>query len=192
LATEGTHDSFIFNQGTDSGKRRSCGVVYGWRIRSVFRTSKVTWTEVSVTQSFGTKSGDSIPVAKRRFREVIMRKSKADLVAVCFLFLLQALEAHSMQERAQTKPGTDYPIQVHISGIHIRTHCGSIVKSCDDVLYADATLNGKKVDLMGEVVPISLSDYVARLAKKAPVTGLQEIGQKMRCFSTTTLIGDAR
>jgi hypothetical protein len=46
------------------------------------------------------------------------------------------------------------------------------------VLYADATLNEKKVDLMGEIVPISLGDYVARFAKKAPVTGLQEFGQK--------------
>jgi hypothetical protein len=58
-----------------------------------------------------------------------------------------------MHERARAKPGTDYPIQVHISGIHIRTHCGSILKSCDDVLYADATLNGKKVDLMVKSYP---------------------------------------
>lgn len=46
------------------------------------------------------------------------------------------------------------------------------------MLYADATLNGKKVDLMGEIVSISPGDYVARFAKKAPAPGLQEIGQK--------------
>lgn len=108
-----------------------------------------------------------------------MRKSVTVLVvAFCFLPFLQVLEAQSVQEKAQTKPGADYPIQVHISGIHIRTHCGSIIKSCDDMLYADATLNGKKVDLMGEIVPIPPGDYVARLAKKTPVTDLQEIGQK--------------
>ena len=58
-----------------------------------------------------------------------------------------------MHERTPAKPGNDYPIQVHVSGIHIRTHCGSIIKSGNDVLYADVTLKGKKVDLMGEIVP---------------------------------------
>jgi hypothetical protein len=48
-----------------------------------------------------------------------MRNSAAVLVAVCFLPFLQILEAQSMPGRTQTKPGTDYPIQVHISGIHI-------------------------------------------------------------------------
>lgn len=108
-----------------------------------------------------------------------MRKSATVLVVTfCIAFFLPVLMAQSVQEGARTKPKSDYPIQVHISGIHIRTHCGSLVKSCDDMLYADATLNGKKVDLMGEVVPIPLGDYVAHLAKKTPVPDIQEIGQK--------------
>ena len=66
---------------------------------------------------------------------------------------------------------------MHISGIHVRTHCGSLTNLCDDVFYADATLNGKKVDLMGSTVPIPLGDYEAKQVK-SPVPGLQEIGQK--------------
>ena len=108
-----------------------------------------------------------------------MRKIAAVLViTICIFPFLQAVKAQSVQEQAQTKLKTDYPILVHISGIHIRTHCGGVIKSCDDVLYADATLNGKKVDLVGEVVPIVLGDYTARFAKKKPVIGLQELGQK--------------
>jgi hypothetical protein len=108
-----------------------------------------------------------------------MRKTAAILViTICIFPFLQVVKAQSVQEQAQTKLKTDYPIQVHISGIHIRTHCGGVIKSCDDVLYADATLNGKKVDLVGEVVPIVLGDYTARFAKKTPVTSLQELGQK--------------
>jgi hypothetical protein len=105
------------------------------------------------------------------------------LVAV-FLLLLCATpfsygqRARGAQSDHGTQSKTDYPIQVHISGIHIRTHCGSVIRSCDDVLYADATLNGKKVDLMGAVTSIAPGDYVARLQKKSPVRDLQEIGQK--------------
>lgn len=96
-----------------------------------------------------------------------------------FLFLVCTLVFGHGQSNHKTGPKVDYPIKVHISGIHIRTHCGGLVgNSCDDMLYADATLNGKKVDLMGEVVPIPPGDYVARIAKKSPVPGLQEIGQK--------------
>ncbi|MDR3723494.1 MAG: hypothetical protein P4K83_03285 [Terracidiphilus sp.] len=100
------------------------------------------------------------------------------------LFLLCAMpfsygqRASGAQSERGTQSKADYPIQVHISGIHIRTHCGAVIRSCDDVLYADATLNGKKVDLMGTVVPIILGDYVARLQKKSPVSDVQEIGQK--------------
>jgi hypothetical protein len=51
-----------------------------------------------------------------------------------------------MREKPAKAPPTDYTIHVHISGVHYRLH---------DVLYADATLNGKKVELMGLDVPHS-------------------------------------
>ena len=95
-----------------------------------------------------------------------------------FLLLVCTLPFIHGQSSPKTKPGVDYPIKVHISGIHIRTHCGSFTQMCDDVLYADATLNGKKVDLTGAVTRIQPGDYVARFAKKLHTPGLQEIGQK--------------
>jgi hypothetical protein len=67
---------------------------------------------------------------------------------------------------------------VHIYGVHIRTHCGTLSHSCDDVLYADATLNGKKVDLMGQNVPITPGDFAARFVKKSHADDLQLLGEK--------------
>jgi hypothetical protein len=52
------------------------------------------------------------------------------------------------QELPHAKPGDDYPIKVHISGLHYR---GEYVGSGqdEDVIYADAVMNGKKVELRG-------------------------------------------
>jgi hypothetical protein len=68
------------------------------------------------------------------------------------------------------KPGDDYPIKVHISGLHYR---GEYIGSGQtaDVIYADAVMNGKKVELQGDrEVPfqyykLPLGDYQARLLK---------------------------
>jgi hypothetical protein len=52
------------------------------------------------------------------------------------------------QELPHAKPGDAYPIKVHIAGLHYR---GEYVGSGqnEDVIYADAVMNGKKVELRG-------------------------------------------
>jgi hypothetical protein len=66
------------------------------------------------------------------------------------------------------KPGVDYPIKMHISGIHYRDeYIGS--GQTADVVYIDAVMNGDKVELRGDrEVPfqyykLPLGDYQARL-----------------------------
>jgi hypothetical protein len=74
------------------------------------------------------------------------------------------------KELPHAKPGDDYPIKVHISGIRYRQeYIGS--GQTADVVYADAVMNGKKVELRGDrKVPfqyykLPLGDYQARLLK---------------------------
>ncbi|WP_263356266.1 hypothetical protein [Acidicapsa ligni] len=82
------------------------------------------------------------------------------------------------------KQGVDYPIQVHVSGLRYRTEDiggGQI----GDVIYADAVINGKKVELRGDgdEVPfrkyqLSLGDFQARLLKDLNKTGGTSISQE--------------
>jgi hypothetical protein len=75
------------------------------------------------------------------------------------------------QEMPHVKPGVDYPIKIHISGTHYRVeYVGS--GQAENALYADAVMNGKKIELTGdrEEVPfqnirLPLGDYQARLLK---------------------------
>jgi hypothetical protein len=103
------------------------------------------------------------------------------LVAVLFLLLFTASSIYGQktrygQEPPYAKKGVDYPIKVHISGIHIRQYCTTqwgerYVSSCDDVLYADMILNGKKFELRGDwaysnyQLHLLPGDYDARLLK---------------------------
>jgi hypothetical protein len=69
------------------------------------------------------------------------------------------------QEPSYAKPGVDYPIKVHITGMHIRSYCTShwddrYGSSCGDVLYADVILDGKKLELRGDWAS---SNYQLRL-----------------------------
>jgi hypothetical protein len=81
------------------------------------------------------------------------------------------------QELPHAKPGDDYPIKVHISEKHYRgEYFGS---QAEDVIYADAVINGKKVELRGyqgtvnqypyghplKYFNLALGDYQARLLK---------------------------
>ena len=59
------------------------------------------------------------------------------------------------QPPPKAKAGVDYPIAVHVSGVHVRTQCKG--ETCPDFVYADATVDGKKVELMGDW--IWSSDY---------------------------------
>jgi hypothetical protein len=89
----------------------------------------------------------------------------------CFCSLsIQGQKTRFGQELPHAKPGDNYPIKVHISGLHYR---GEYVGSGQtaDVIYADAVMNGKKVELRGEQgIPsqhykLPLGDYQARLLK---------------------------
>ena len=41
-------------------------------------------------------------------------------------------------------PQVAYPITLHISGVHLRTECSG---NCYNVVYVDAIMNGKKIEL---------------------------------------------
>ncbi|MGB9408535.1 MAG: hypothetical protein WCA89_13430 [Terracidiphilus sp.] len=107
-------------------------------------------------------------------------------VVVIFLLLCTATSIYGQktrygQEPPYAKKGVDYPIKVHISGTHIRKDCnehwyqrnarsnGDVI--CIDVVYADAIVNGMKLEVMGDwsysnyqhsLLP---GDYNARLLK---------------------------
>jgi hypothetical protein len=89
--------------------------------------------------------------------------------AILFLMLFSTLAWSA------DKPNpADYTIKVHISATHIRHFCserGADVR-CDDGIYADAILNGKKIELLGgDVIDkkvgmlIIPGDYPVRLTK---------------------------
>jgi hypothetical protein len=96
------------------------------------------------------------------------------LFLLACLPLLYGQKTRAGQEPPTTaKPGVDYPIKVHISGIRIRTNPNCIPGSCDDLLHADAVLNQQKIVLTGDLIYIQGSsqdnpvpgDYSARLLK---------------------------
>jgi hypothetical protein len=85
------------------------------------------------------------------------------------------------QELPLAKPGIDYPIRAHISGKHYREeYVGS--GQDEDVIYADALIDGKKIELRGyqgadfqyphghplKYYKLLLGDYQARLVKDSP------------------------
>ena len=95
----------------------------------------------------------------------------------------------------RAKQGTDYALKVHISGIHIRTYYESpswlgpnflAQERNQDVAYADAVLNGKKIELLGAwtwipgsfQTPLSPGDFQARLLKDSSKTSVSAIGQE--------------
>jgi hypothetical protein len=94
-------------------------------------------------------------------------------VALAFCFCSLAMHGQKMrlgQELSHAKPGVDYPIKMHISGLHYRKeYLGS--GQTADVIYADAVMNGTKVELRGDreapfqYYKLPLGDYQARLLK---------------------------
>jgi len=78
---------------------------------------------------------------------------KGCLVALCFIACLPVLQSQVLrfgQEPTYAKPGVDYPIKVHISGIRVRSYCSE--NGCDEELRADAMLNQQKVELTGRII----------------------------------------
>jgi hypothetical protein len=100
-------------------------------------------------------------------------------VALAFCFCSLATQGQKTrwgQELPHAKPGDDYPVKVHVSGIRYRKEYTGSGQTAD-VIYADAVMNGKKVELRGDrEVPfqyfkLPLGDYQARLLKDPHKTG---------------------
>jgi hypothetical protein len=123
-----------------------------------------------------------------------MRKlSVVLLLLICTASMLGQKTRFGQAPRA--KPGVDYPLKLHISGIHIRTYYAGPswtgpnfldTERNEDVAYADAVLNGKKIELLGAwtwisgsyQTPLSLGDFQGRLLKDSPKVGRAPIGQE--------------
>lgn len=96
------------------------------------------------------------------------------------------------QELPKVPHGVDYPINVHVYGVHVRPFCQTHAVnvspvSCMDVIYADVTANGRKFELRGDSdihlnpfhpLKLSLGDYRARLTKGTAGSELDEIGNE--------------
>ncbi len=103
------------------------------------------------------------------------------LAAVLFLSLCSAPlslgQKYRLSQSPENQNTADYTIKVHISATHFRT-CALVgaYSTCRGGIYADATLNGKKVELFGTVdkkyvTLIVPGDYLARLMKEKPRDG---------------------
>jgi hypothetical protein len=124
-----------------------------------------------------------------------MRKVAAVLFfLLCFTSVIYGQKTRYGQA-PRAKQGVDYPLKVHISGINIRTYYKSpswvgpnflAEERNEDVAYADAVLNGKKIELLGAwtwisgsyQTPLSLGDFQARLLKDSPKPSVPPIGQE--------------
>jgi hypothetical protein len=115
-----------------------------------------------------------------------MRKSATILLLLfCFSPFVAGQKTRLGETPPKAKPGVDYPIQLHVTGVHIRSHCEGSLNgvSCSDLLYVDAAVDGMKIELVGDVGTGSLSvylppgDYRARLTAKSPGTILTALGQ---------------
>ena len=118
-----------------------------------------------------------------------MRKFVAVLILLlCSTSLIYAQKARYGQPPPKAKPGIDYPLTVHITGVHVRPNCTGGIREavpCEDLIFSDAIMNGKKIELIGYNEPVPLrhlasspADYPARLMKDSINAGLLTIGQK--------------
>jgi hypothetical protein len=109
-----------------------------------------------------------------------MRRSLVVLAVFLFSVSLYGQKVRFGQQLPSVEPGVDYPIQAHIYGVHLRPDCTQA--SCMDVLYADALVNGRKLEFRSiSYIPylpltMSLGDYRARIVKAASMTGPGEVG----------------
>jgi hypothetical protein len=102
-----------------------------------------------------------------------MKRPLIALLLLACLPLLYGQKTRYGQEPPTAKPGVDYLVKVHISGIRIRRYCDQGI--CDDVLHADAVLSQQKVELTGSFIytprffqdSLVPGDYTARLLKVA-------------------------
>lgn len=115
-----------------------------------------------------------------------MKKSAVTLLILIFLLpLLHGQKTRYGQSLPKAKPGVDYPLALHISGMRVRMECWG-ENNCANVMYADAVVNGKKVELSSDYSQYLefsrdkktqlLGDYQARIISKNPGTDLNIIG----------------
>ncbi len=114
---------------------------------------------------------------------------------LCFCSLAMFGQKTRYGQSPHAKQGVDYPLKVHISGIHLRTYYASPswfgpnfldTERDKDVAYADAVLNGKKIELLGAwewisgsyQTPLSLGNFQARLLRDSPNGSVAPIGQQ--------------
>jgi hypothetical protein len=111
------------------------------------------------------------------------------LFSVCAVALAPAQKTRYGQQLPKAKPGVDYPVKVHVSGIHLRRDCttSSIEANgpCADKIYADALVDQRKLELMGyqiwfpsRPIPLIPGEYPARLFKAPRVAGANPIGDE--------------
>jgi hypothetical protein len=99
-----------------------------------------------------------------------MRSSTMILLLVfCFSPFVSGQKTRLGQVTEKPNPA-DYAIKVHVSKSQIRPVCVSGL--CNDLLYADAVLNGKKIELSGTdpivkktLMLIAPGDYPVKLTK---------------------------
>ncbi len=107
-----------------------------------------------------------------------MKGLRAGLVILLCSVSLHAQKVRLGPELPYAKPRVDYPLTVHIYGVHVRTYCDfHRWDDCINVLYADITSNGRKLELRGSTnVPekpykgtglLSFGDFHARILKNA-------------------------
>jgi len=106
------------------------------------------------------------------------RSAVALIVLVCLSPVLHAQRTRFGPPPPKAAAVADYPLKVHISGIHVRSHCSEFrgPTSCKDVIYADSVIDGAKIELMGDRIwlpafsefAVAPGDYQARMKKDAP------------------------
>lgn len=117
---------------------------------------------------------------------------KRRLLAIALVFCCPQLalgqKVRYGQEAEKSKPGVSYPLRVHVSASRIRNLCtGSLLTriDCSDVLFADVTLDGRKLEFSGQTtiagqksVVLLPGDYQARIFKDVQVAGKSAVHQE--------------
>lgn len=93
---------------------------------------------------------------------------------LCATSLVYGQKTRLGQAKVMKPNPADYSVKIHISATHIRISCfyNGNVEICPSALFADAILNGKKIELSGDSVKdkkatalIIPGDYQAKLTR---------------------------